>query len=113
MNNKLFKHYNEIVNCEFMDDDNFSKKLVHYYKKYVGSCKLDNEECIKKARELDEAMYIYIEDYYFSLELQSIINVDAIVKDDDSYLEAFIDFFVNFFEQYNPNKRVKPVTRWI
>ena len=113
MKNKVFKHYNEIVDCDFLDDDFFSRKLVHYYKTYTSVCKLDDEECIKKAKELDKAMFNYIEDYYFSVELQSKINVEAIVKDDDSYLEDFIDFLISFFEQYNPNKRVKPITRWV
>ncbi len=113
MNGKIFKHYKEIVECEFLDDDYFSKKLVHYYKKYANTCKLDDTECLKKAKELDLAMHNYIEDYYFSMELKSKINVEAIVKDDDSYLDDFINFLINFFEQYNPKKRVKPITRWI
>lgn len=83
MNNSIFKSYKEITECDFLDDDNFSKKLVHYYKKYATSCKLDDEECIKKAKELDKAMFNYIRDYHFSVELQSKINVDAILKDDD------------------------------
>ncbi len=113
MDNSIFKHYKEIVECEFLDEDNFSRKLVHYYKKYVSSCKLDCEDSIKKAKELDLAMHNYIFDYYFSIELQEKLNVDAILKDDDSYLNAFIDYLIAFFEQYNPNKRVKPITRWI
>lgn len=113
MNGVVFAHYKEIIECDFLDDDYFSMKLVHYYKKYANECKLDSEDCIKKAKELDKAMFNYIEDYYFSIELQSKINVEAIVKDDDSYLNDFIDFLISFFEQYNPNKRVKPITRWI
>lgn len=109
----VFSHYKDIIECEFLDSDNFSRKLVHYYKTYVSSCELNSEDCIKKAKALDKAMFNYIKDYHFSKELQSKINVDAIVKDDDSYLNAFIDFFISFFKEYNPNKRVKTITRWI
>jgi hypothetical protein len=110
---EVFTHYKDIVECDFLEDDNFSRKLVHYYKKYVSSFEITSEECIKKAKALDKAMFNYIRDYYFSIELQSKINVEAIVKDDDTYLEAFIDFLISFFKEYNPNKRVKPITRWI
>lgn len=113
MNKSVFKNYNEIVTCEFLDDDKFSRKLVEYYKEYVKACKFDCEDSIKKASRLDSAMSIYILDYHFSVELKQKINVDAILKDNGSYLMPFIDFFVSFFEQYNPNKRVKTVTRWI
>ena len=111
--NKVFINYKDIVECDFSDGDNFSKKLVHYYKIYVNTCKLDSKESISKAKDLDRAMFNYIRDYHFSKELQSKINVEAIVKDDDSYLDAFIDFFISFFKEYNPNKRVKLITRWI
>ncbi len=110
---KVFINYKDIVGSDFLDDDNFSRKLVHYYKTYVSKCKLDSKESILKAKELDKAMSNYILDYHFSKELQSKINVEAIVKDDDTYLDAFIDFFISFFKEYNPNKRVKPITRWI
>lgn len=109
----VFCHYKDIINCEFLDCDDFSRKLVHYYKTYVSLFKVNSEECLKKAKDLDKAMFNYIEDYHFSKELRSKINIEVIVKDDDSYLEEFIDFFVSFFKEYNPNKRVKPVTRWI
>ena len=109
----IFDHYTDIIECDFLDSDNFSRKLVHYYKTYVSSFEIKTEECLKKAKALDKAMFNYIKDYHFSKELQSKINVEAIVKDDDSYLEAFIDFFVSFFKEYNPNKRVKAITRWI
>ncbi len=111
--NNIFNNYKDIVDCDFLEDDNFSRKLVHYYKTYVSSFEPSSEESIKKAKALDKAMFNYIRDYHFSIELQSKINVEAIVKDDDTYLEAFIDFLISFFKEYNPNKRVKPITRWI
>lgn len=110
---KVFIHYKDITENDFLESDDFSRKLVHYYKKYVSSCNFSCKEAISKAKELDKAMYNYIRDYYFSKELQSKINVEAIVKDDDTYFEAFIDYLVSFFKDYNPNKRVKPLTRWI
>ena len=46
MNNKIksyCRYYDLITNCEFLDSDLFSKKLVEYYKLIVSKVNVSNE----------------------------------------------------------------------
>ena len=66
MENKLKKcrNYNIITNCEFLDDDLFSKKLVDFYKKAVVNA--NDEVKMDKIVKYDRVMRKCIEDYNFS-----------------------------------------------
>jgi hypothetical protein len=111
---KICKHYNEIVECEFLDDDVFSKKLVSFYKSIVENIDLENENSIKKAMRLDEAIYNYIEDYSFSKKFKDSIDVSTVVSDNFSYLNEFIEYLISFFVQYENSKETVVVqTKWI
>ena len=63
---KICKNYNIIVNCEFLDDDMFSHKLVDYYKNAVSRVKNDDSTYLEKITKIDRMMRKYIEDYFFN-----------------------------------------------
>ncbi len=117
MNNELLtvcKNYNSIMECEFLDEDTFSKKLVEYYKEFILKTDFNNPKSIEKTKTLDEAVHKYIEDYDFCKRLKNTIDVSAIMVDDFSYLNEFMDYLVQFSYTYEKNKeKVVVQTKWI
>lgn len=117
MNEKLkniCKNYNVIVNCEFLDDDLFSKKLVEYYKRAVESVSLDDENMVRELTVLDNVMKKYIEDYNFSKKLRDSIDVSSIVNGENDYFEALLKYIISFCSKYDEINDDEIVsTRWI
>lgn len=117
MNEKLkhiCKNYNVIVNCEFLDDDLFSKKLVEYYKRAVDNVVLDDEKMVRELSVLDGVMRKYIEDYNFSKKLKESIDVTSVVTDENDYFEALLKYIISFCSKYDAIKEEQIVsTRWI
>ena len=98
---KVYKNYNIICNCEFLDEDLFSKKLVYYYKKMVSSLRLDSSEAISKGIKIDRIMRKYIEDYSFSKKLQNSIDVCSIVNTDADLSNEIFDYAISFSDRYD------------
>jgi len=114
MENKLKKcrNYNIIVNCEFLDDDLFSKKLVEFYKNAV--VKAEGEVATEKIVKYDRVMRKYIEDYNFSKKLRNSVDVSSILVSKIDLTDAVLEYVVDFSSKYE-EKIDEPVvnTRWI
>lgn len=114
MENKLKKcrNYNIITNCEFLDDDLFSKKLVDFYKKAVMNANDDVK--MDKIVKYDRVMRKYIEDYNFSKKLRNSVDVSSIIMSKIDLTDAVLEYIVDFSSKYD-EKIEEPVinTRWI
>lgn len=114
MENKLKKcrNYNIITNCEFLDDDLFSKKLVDFYKKAVVNA--NDEVKMDKIVKYDRVMRKYIEDYNFSKKLRNSVDVSSILMSKIDLSDAVLEYVVDFSSKYD-EKIEEPVinTRWI
>ena len=117
MNNKIksyCRYYDLITNCEFLDSDLFSKKLVEYYKLIVSKVDVSNEDNIKKIVKYDRIMKKYIEDYDFSRKLRNSIDVSSILYSELDLSTAVLDYACDFEDKYDCE--VEPTvinTRWI
>ena len=114
MENKLkkCKNYNFIVNCEFLEDDLFSKKLVDFYKKAVTNA--NDEFKLNKAIKYDKVMKKYIEDYNFSKKLKNSIDVSSILTSTIDLADAVLEYAVEFLLKYDEKVEETVVnTRWI
>mgnify|MGYP003307015827 CR=1 FL=1 len=109
---KMCKNYNIIVNCEFLDDDMFSKKLVEFYKNAV--LKANDTNDANKIVKYDKVMRKYIEDYNFSKKLRNSVDVSSILMSNVDLTEAVLEYAVDFSSKYD-EKIEEPVvnTRWI
>ncbi len=116
MNSKLnsyCKNYNVIVNCEFLEDDLFSHKLVEFYKNAVSKANSDENMCSKVTR-YDKVMRRYIEDYDFSKKLKNSVDVSSIIQSKVDLTNAVLDYAVAFGDKYNDDVDSPVVnTRWI
>lgn len=111
---KICKNYNNIIECEFLDDDVFSKKLVDYYKSFVLKADINNKEYINKIIELDLALNKYIEDYNFCKKLRDSIPITEVISDNFCYVNEFMDYIVSFFKGYKDIlSEIVVQTKWI
>jgi hypothetical protein len=114
---KILEHcinFDEIVNCDFLEDDVLTKRLIEYYRDYVFNINDEDEKQLKHIRELDNAMHHYVRDYRFAKKLKETLDVDAVVKSDFPYLEQLMKFIIQFLEKYeNDTAEVFVQTRWI
>jgi hypothetical protein len=111
----ICKNYRSIVECEFLDDDVFSMKLVSYYKAFIDRSDLNNPDVIKKIQCIDEALYKYIdvENYSFSKRLRDTIDIPTVVSDGFNYINEFMDYIIAFANEYEKTKNSVIVqTRW-
>lgn len=114
MENKLkrCRNYNVITNCEFLDDDLFSKKLIEFYKNAV--LKAEDSNSLDKIVKYDKVMRRYIEDYDFSKKLRNSVDISSIVMSKIDLTDAVLEYAVDFSSKYD-EKLDEPVvnTRWI
>ena len=114
MENKIkkCKNYNIITNCEFLDDDLFSKKLIEFYKKAV--LKASDFDSLEKISKYDRVMRRYVEDYNFSKKLRNSVDVSSIISSKIDLTDAVLDYVLEFYTKYD-DKVEEPVvnTRWI
>lgn len=107
------KNYNIIVKCEFLEEDQFSLKLVEYYKFKTDVVPIDD---FSKTwiRNFDCIMRKYIEDYGFSKKLKNSIDIDSIIKSDFSNYDKLVDYMLKFSEKYDNDKgEIIVNTKWI
>lgn len=107
------RNYNVIVNCEFLEDDLFSKKLVDFYKNAVSRVSNDSRS-LNKVSKYDKVMRKYIEDYNFSKKLRNSVDVSSILMSKIDLTDAVLEYAVDFSDKYE-DKVEEPIinTRWI
>lgn len=109
MNKNVCKNYNDIVNCEFLDEDLFSKKLVEYYKKTI-----EKETNTDRLIKIDAVLKKYIDDYNFSKRLQDTVDYQSIERSKLDLTDMVLDYVVDFFSKYDERMEETIVnTRWI
>jgi len=97
------KHFYEIVNYEYHNDDIFSYKLIEWYKEVVFFSIEDN--LIKK---LDDVIYLYITNKLFNKHLKNNINIKQInINNLD-----LIDMLDNIKKDYINNYKLE-TSRWL
>lgn len=110
---KYCRNYYAIINCEFLDDDLFSKKLIDFYKNAISRVKNDNESLMKISK-VDNVLKKYIDDYNFSKKLRNSIDVSTILKSKVDLTDAVLEYAVSFSDKYDEEVELPVVnTKWI
>ncbi len=112
---KCCRNYNIIVNCEFLDDDLFSQKLVEFYKNAVNRAVNSDEKTLSRLSNFDRVMRKYIDDYNFSKKLRNSVDISSILYSKIDLTDAVLDYAVDFSSKYNDSEIDEPIvtTRWI
>lgn len=107
-------NFREIINCDFLEDDMLTQKLIQYYQEFVFNVNPGKKTEVDLIKQLDQAMYKYIDDYRFAKNLKETLNIETIISQNFSYLEQLMQYIINFFQQYEANKINNMVyTRWL
>lgn len=105
-------HFDEIVNYDFLEDDVLTKKIIQYYQDYIFNIE-EKEENLKLIKELDEAVFKYMDDYRFAKSLKDTLDVDIITSDSFTYLDQLMLYIVEYFQTYDEKTLNVTPTRWI
>lgn len=104
-------NYEKIVNCEFLEDDYFSKKLIYYYKRCIEKSNVDDDS-LKVLSRFDYVINKYIEDYSFSRKLKSTINCEVFVNSGDDIMPMVLKHTISVYDECASDIPTV-VTRWI
>lgn len=115
-NKQILKHcpnFYKIVNFEFFEDDELSKKLLSVYEDFVFKVELTNKSAVMKVEQLDVVLSKYIDDYFFRKELREEMKKIRIRKDED-ILVAIVNWLIKVFDNYEVGfTRNIYFSRWI
>lgn len=105
-------HFDEIVNYDFLEDDVLTKKLIQYYQDFVF--KVDEKEGgLSLIKQLDEAVYKYMDDYRFAKSLKDTLDIDLITSDNFAYLDQLMRYIIEYFGTYDEKSINIMPTKWI
>ncbi|MDD2469369.1 MAG: hypothetical protein PHI22_00290 [Bacilli bacterium] len=105
-------HFDDIVNFDFLEDDLLTKRLIQYYQDYIFKVD-EGDDSLTLIKQLDEAIYKYMDDYRFAKSLKDTLDVDLIVSDNFQYLDQLMKYIVDFFGTYDESSTASTPTRWI
>lgn len=105
-------HFDDIVNFDFLEDDILTKKIIQYYQDFIFKVD-EGDDSLVLIRQLDEAIYKYMDDYHFAKSLKKTLDVDFIVSDNFNYLDQLMKYIVDFFGTYDENTAISITTKWI
>jgi hypothetical protein len=105
-------HFDEIVNYDFLEDDVFTKKIIQYYQDFVFNVD-EREDSLNLIKQLDEAVYKYMEDYHFAKSIRDTLDIDLVTSDNFAYLDQLMRYFIEYFGSYDETAAAAVPTRWI
>lgn len=116
-NKKLLEYcpnFDKIINADFYEDDQITKKIIKIYEDFIFSVDLKDEAKVKKMANLDMLVAKYLDDYNFRIELQKSlaeIKVSSKIKDIVDYI---VTTLISIFEAYKEGYTRKIyIPRWI
>ena len=110
----LCPNYYKIVNFDYDDEDYISEKLINIYKDYLFKININSIDDVNTAKQMDEVLNKYIDDYVFRKEMnKELLNV-KINKSCTDILKAIVDSILAIFNHYQEyTTRNIYVSRWI
>ncbi len=88
-------YYDDIINSDILYEDEISVDIIDWYRDLIFSCNGDNEEDIKKVRDIDRCMYLYVNDNKYRKGLNKIINLSL---SDDNIIKLILKYTCNYEE---------------
>ena len=101
-NKEILKHvpfFYKIINFEFYEDDELSKRLINIYQDYVFKVDITDKKEVEKLESIDKVLNKYIEDYSFRKELKREMQNIKVRKDED-ILTAIVNWVIKTYDNY-------------
>ena len=111
---KLCENYYQIINFHPLENDRITSSIIGLYQEYIFSININDEGSVNDVKELDKALYKYINDYSFRKDVKNVITTFKAKKDDPNLLKSFIDLILDTYANYEDyTTRVIYISRWI
>ena len=106
-------NFYKIKNYEFDEEDYITLKIIGIYEDYIFNINEKNETELKKAKELDNILNKYIDDYTFRKEIQKgLMNLK--IKRGSNIVDIIIDSVISLYNNYEDGyTRNIYFARWI
>ena len=116
-NNKIIlsycKNFERIMGTDFLEGDTISNRLVKIYKDFIFKIDINNEEDIKEAKEIDQVMGKYVDDYTFRKKLQDEMRYMKVKKSSD-IIRTIVEGIIEIFKRYEIDATRKIyISKWI
>lgn len=107
-------NFRKIVDFEYLENDYISEKLINFYTDYIFGIDLNNKEDLNYAKQIDNVLNRYIDDYCFRKEMKHSLQTLKIRRD-DNILRSIIENILKIFDLYVEQTLTKKIyiTRWI
>lgn len=111
---ELFPNFITIIECEFLEDDKLTGRIIELYQEHVTHIDERKPEDLKFAKDLDDTVYQYLEDYRFSKNFKNTLDVEVIISNKFVHIKPFLEYMVQYYKEYkNTDKKPVVETRWI
>lgn len=101
--NKILKHcphYDFIVNYEYDYGDNFSSKLIDWYRELIFAVNSNDEKQLKIVEALDKGLYFYVKDNKYKNEFKKNLTVEEINLESKKLIKDLIKKIIVFTSKY-------------
>lgn len=93
-------NYYKIINEEFYEGDNISKKIIEIYTEYIFNIKYLSNENIIKLQKFDKIINKYFDNQEFKKELSKGLLKIKIKSSETNVLNYIVDEFILLEEEY-------------
>lgn len=105
--NKILKHcphYDSIVNYEYEYGDNFSSKLIDWYRELIFAVNCNDEKQLQVVEALDNGLYLYVKDNQYKREFRKQLKLEDINLESKRLIKALIKKIIVFTSKYEQRR---------
>jgi hypothetical protein len=97
-------HYDSIVNYEFEYGDNFSSKLIDWYRELIFAVNCNDEKQLKVVEALDNGLYLYVKDNQYKREFRKQLKPEDINLESKKLIKDLIKKIIVFTSKYEQRR---------
>lgn len=97
---KCYPHYYKIINEEFYEGDNISKKIIELYTEYIFNVKYLSNDMINKLKRFDNLVNKYFDDQEFRKDLSKGLLKIKVKKSEENVLDYIVSELIILEDKY-------------
>ncbi len=111
---ELCPYFFKIINFEYDDSDEVSKRLIAIYQKYLFSIDPKNKDEAIKVQLLDKIINKYIDDYFFRKLLRKDLFEIKVSSKKSNIMSSIVNGLIKIYNRYEEGiTRNIYISRWI
>lgn len=94
-------NFDYIVNYDFEDGDELTKRLIDWYKELIFSINKNDVNQLAIITILDKSLYMYLKDHRYSRGLRKILTSDEVSLKSQDLIKKLIVKIIRFTNSYD------------